>query len=282
MSTLELLEKHVVFDGTQYKYRHDSHTLGCPMTFSLFLPNKETFEQPPLLWWLSGLTCTDDNFTHKAGAQQAAARLGVAMIMPDTSPRGEDVADSEDWDLGQGAGFYLNATKQPWAAHYQMYDYITKELSAIARDQFQLTGPEFISGHSMGGHGALVIGLRNAERFTSISAFAPIVNPMEVPWGIKAFSEYLGSNKENWKEWDATELLKQHTGKHIPVMIDQGDADSFYDKQLQPSKIAAIAEEKNYPLTVRIQPGHDHSYYTIASFIEEHLEFHLSQLTTDH
>lgn len=277
MSTLELLEEHVAFDGTQYKYRHDSHTLGCSMTFSLFLPNKETFAQPPLLWWLSGLTCTDDNFTHKAGAQKAAARLGVAMIMPDTSPRGEEVADSEDWDLGQGAGFYLNATEQPWATHYKMYDYITKELSAIARDQFQLTGPEFISGHSMGGHGALVIGLRNTERFTSISAFAPIVNPMEVPWGIKAFSEYLGSNQDNWQEWDATELLKQYTGKKIPVLIDQGDADSFYDKQLQPSKIAAIAEDKNYPLTVRMQQGHDHSYYTIASFIEEHLEFHLSQ-----
>ena len=278
MSKLELLEEHVVFDGTQYKYRHDSQTLGCPMTFSLFLPNKETFSNPPLLWWLSGLTCTDDNFTHKAGAQKAAARLGVAMIMPDTSPRGEDVADSEDWDLGQGAGFYVNATEQPWASHYKMYDYITKELSAVAHDQFQLTGAEFISGHSMGGHGALVIGLRNAERFTSISAFAPIVNPVEVPWGIKAFSEYLGNNQENWQEWDATELLKNYTGKEISILIDQGDADPFYEKQLQPSKIAAIADEKNYPLTVRMQPGHDHSYYTIASFIEEHLEFHLSQI----
>jgi len=165
MSQLELLEEHVVFGGTQYKYRHDSTVLGCPMTFSLFLPNKETFSNPPLFWWLSGLTCTDDNFTHKAGAQKAAARLGVAMIMPDTSPRGEEIADSEDWDLGQGAGFYLNATEKPWAPHYQMYDYITKELSAIAHDHFQLNGPEFISGHSMGGHGALVIGLRNSDRF---------------------------------------------------------------------------------------------------------------------
>lgn len=281
MSKLELLEEHVVFDGTQYKYRHDSHTLGCPMTFSLFLPNKEKFSNPPLFWWLSGLTCTDDNFTHKAGAQKAAARLGVAMIMPDTSPRGEHVADSEDWDLGQGAGFYLNATEQPWATHYKMYDYITKELTAIAHDQFQLTGPEFISGHSMGGHGALVIGLRNAERFHSISAFAPIVNPSQVPWGIKAFNAYLGSDKEKWREWDAVELLKNYTGKKIPVLIDQGDADSFYEKQLQPSKLAAVADEKNYPVTVRMQKGHDHSYYTIASFIEEHLEFHLSQLANN-
>lgn len=278
MSQLELLEEHVVFGGTQYKYRHDSTVLGCPMTFSLFLPNKETFSNPPLFWWLSGLTCTDDNFTHKAGAQKAAARLGVAMIMPDTSPRGEEIADSEDWDLGQGAGFYLNATEKPWAPHYQMYDYITKELSAIAHDHFQLNGPEFISGHSMGGHGALVIGLRNSDRFRSITAFAPIVNPIEVPWGVKAFTEYLGDDQETWKEWDATELLKQHTGKEIPVLIDQGDADSFYEKQLQPSKIAAAADEKKYPLTVRMQKGHDHSYYTIATFIEEHLEFHLSQL----
>lgn len=278
MSQLELLEEHVVFGGTQYKYRHDSTVLGCLMTFSLFLPNKETFSDPPLFWWLSGLTCTDDNFTHKAGAQKAAARLGVAMIMPDTSPRGEEIADSEDWDLGQGAGFYLNATEKPWAPHYQMYDYITKELSAIAHDHFQLNGPEFISGHSMGGHGALVIGLRNADRFRSISAFAPIVNPIEVPWGVKAFTEYLGDDQETWKEWDATELLKHHAGKEIPVLIDQGDADSFYEKQLQPSKIAAVADEKKYPLTVRMQKGHDHSYYTIATFIEEHLEFHLSQL----
>lgn len=278
MSQLELLEEHVVFGGTQYKYRHDSTVLGCLMTFSLFLPNKETFSNPPLFWWLSGLTCTDDNFTHKAGAQKAAARLGVAMIMPDTSPRGEEIADSEDWDLGQGAGFYLNATEKPWAPHYQMYDYITKELSAIAHDHFQLNGPELISGHSMGGHGALVIGLRNADRFRSISAFAPIVNPIEVPWGVKAFTEYLGDDQETWKEWDATELLKQHTGKEIPVLIDQGDADSFYEKQLQPSKIATVADEKDYPLTVRMQKGHDHSYYTIATFIEEHLEFHLSQL----
>ena len=278
MSQLELLEEHVVFGGTQYEYRHDSTVLGCLMTFSLFLPNKETFSNPPLFWWLSGLTCTDDNFTHKAGAQKAAARLGVAMIMPDTSPRGEEIADSEDWDLGQGAGFYLNATEKPWAPHYQMYDYITKELSAIAHDHFQLNGPEFISGHSMGGHGALVIGLRNSDRFRSISAFAPIVNPIEVPWGVKAFTEYLGDDQETWKEWDATELLKHHAGKEIPVLIDQGDADSFYEKQLQPSKIRAVADEKNYPLTVRMQKGHDHSYYTIATFIEEHLEFHLSQL----
>lgn len=278
MSKVECLEEHRVFDGTQYKYRHYSDLLGCPMTFSLFLPNKKITNELPLLWWLSGLTCNDDNFTHKAGAQKAASRLGIAMIMPDTSPRGEEIADSEDYDLGQGAGFYLNATKEPWADHYKMYDYIMEELTAIVREEFQLTGPEVISGHSMGGHGALVLGLRNPERFHSISAFAPIVNPSQVPWGIKAFEHYLGDNKEAWAEWDTLELMKQYSGKKIPILIDQGDADPFYKKELQPSKLVAAAEEKDYPVTLRIQKGHDHSYYTIATFIEEHLEFHLNQL----
>lgn len=282
MQELELLEEHISFDGVQYKYRHDSSTLGCSMTFSLFLPDKEKFPNPPLFWWLAGLTCTDDNFTHKAGAQKAAAKLGVAMIMPDTSPRGEDIADSEDYDLGQGAGFYLNATQEPWVKHYKMYDYITKELTAIAREQFKLTGKEFISGHSMGGHGALVIGLRNPERFQSISAFAPVVNPSQVPWGIKAFGAYLGSDKNDWIEWDALALLKDFSGKKIPILIDQGDADNFYETQLQPTKLAAAAKEKDYPLTLRMQKGHDHSYYTIATFIEEHLLFHLSQLAHSH
>ncbi|WP_414839097.1 S-formylglutathione hydrolase [Carnobacterium sp. TMP28] len=281
MQELEQLEEHASFDGVQYKYRHDSTTLSCPMTFSLFLPDKETFPNPPLFWWLSGLTCTDDNFTHKAGAQKAAAKLGVAMIMPDTSPRGESIADSKDYDLGQGAGFYLNATQEPWSKNYNMYDYITKELTTIAREQFGLTGKEFISGHSMGGHGALVIGLRNPERFQSISAFAPIVNPSQVPWGIKAFGEYLGSEKNSWVEWDALALMKKVSGKKIPILIDQGDADTFYEKQLQPDKLVVLAKEKDYPLTLRMQKGHDHSYYTIATFIEEHLEFHLNQLTNN-
>lgn len=282
MQELERLEEHVSFDGVQYKYRHDSTTLGCPMTFSLFLPDKEKFPNPPLFWWLSGLTCTDDNFTHKAGAQKAASKLGVAMIMPDTSPRGEDVADSKDYDLGQGAGFYINATQEPWAKNYKMYDYITKELSTIAHEQFELTGKEFISGHSMGGHGALVIGLRNPERFQSISAFAPIINPSQVPWGIKAFGEYLGKDKKGWLEWDALDLLGKYTGKKIPILIDQGDADTFYEKELQPTKLETVAKEKDYPFTLRMQKGHDHSYYTIATFIEEHLAFHLDQLNVDH
>ncbi|MBZ6527235.1 S-formylglutathione hydrolase [Aerococcaceae bacterium DSM 111021] len=278
MSNVEILEEHRSFDGMQYKYRHQSDLLDCPMTFSLFLPNKEKFPEPPLLWWLSGLTCTDDNFTHKAGAQRAAARLGIAMIMPDTSPRGEDIADSEAYDLGQGAGFYLNATQEPWAANYQMYDYIMEELTDLVRAEFALDGPEFISGHSMGGHGALVLGLRNPDRFQSITAFAPIVNPSEVPWGIKAFENYLGDDKEAWAEWDATKLMKDYSGKAVPILIDQGDADSFYPNELQPTKLVDIAKEVDYPLALRMQNGHDHSYYTIATFIEEHLEFHMNEL----
>lgn len=278
MSKVENLEEHCIFDGMQYKYRHHSELLDCPMTFSLFLPNKEKFPEPPLLWWLSGLTCNDDNFTHKAGAQRAAARLGIAMIMPDTSPRGEEVTDSSDYDLGQGAGFYLNATQEPWASHYKMYDYLTEELTDLVRVELGLDGPEFISGHSMGGHGALVLGLRNPERFQSITAFAPIVNPSEVPWGIKAFENYLGKTEEDWAEWDAVKLMKQHSGKRVPILIDQGDKDPFYKKELEPAKLVEAAKEKDYPLQLRIQSGHDHSYYTIATFIEEHLEFHINEL----
>lgn len=278
MSEIELLEEHRIFDGVQYKYRHNSKLLDCPMTFSLFLPNKDKYPEPPLLWWLSGLTCNDDNFTHKAGAQRAAARLGIAMIMPDTSPRGEDIADSEDYDLGQGAGFYINATKEPWASHYKMYDYIMHELTFLVRDKFHLNGYEFISGHSMGGHGALVLGLRNPERFQSITAFAPIVNPSQVPWGIKAFENYLGKNKETWAEWDALELMKHYSGEKIPILIDQGDADPFYKRELEPYRLVEAAKESNYPLNIRIQNGHDHSYYTISTFIEEHLEFHMNEL----
>ncbi|MBC1605496.1 S-formylglutathione hydrolase [Listeria rocourtiae] len=276
---LELLEEHRSFDGTQLKYRHYSEVLSCDMTFSLFLPNREKFETPPLIWWLSGLTCTDDNFTHKAGAQKKAAELGLAMLMPDTSPRGDSVADDADWDLGQGAGFYVNATQEPWAHNFRMYDYIVTELTGIAREEFGLTGPESVMGHSMGGHGALIIGLRNPERFRSISAFAPIVNPMEVPWGVKAFDAYLGVDREAWSEWDATKLLAKHdSSTQTPILIDQGTGDSFYKEQLQPEKLAEIATSKSYPLTLRLRDGYDHSYYFIASFIDEHLDFHQKYL----
>ncbi|MBC1794204.1 S-formylglutathione hydrolase [Listeria booriae] len=272
---LELLEEHRVFDGTQRKYRHHSETLHCAMTFSLFLPNMEKFPNPSLIWWLSGLTCTDDNFTHKAGAQKKAAELGLALVMPDTSPRGETVADDEAWDLGQGAGFYVNATQQPWNANYQMYDYIVTELTTIVRETLGLTGSESIMGHSMGGHGALVIGLRNPERFHAISAFSPIVNPSDVPWGMKAFDAYLGADKQAWASWDASKLLASHDGKPVPILLDQGTADNFLHVQLQPENLIA---PEGYPLEIRMQDGYDHSYYFIASFIDEHLEFHKTYL----
>ncbi|MBC2284234.1 S-formylglutathione hydrolase [Listeria booriae] len=272
---LELLEEHRVFDGTQRKYRHHSETLHCAMTFSLFLPNVEKFPNPPLIWWLSGLTCTDDNFTHKAGAQKKAAELGLALVMPDTSPRGETVADDEAWDLGQGAGFYVNATQQPWDANYQMYDYIVTELTTIVRETLGLTGSESIMGHSMGGHGALVIGLRNPDRFRAISAFSPIVNPSDVPWGMKAFNAYLGADKQAWASWDALKLLASHDGKPVPILLDQGTADNFLRVQLQPENLIA---PEGYPLEIRMQNGYDHSYYFIASFIDEHLEFHKTYL----
>ncbi|MBC2258020.1 S-formylglutathione hydrolase [Listeria booriae] len=272
---LELLEEHRVFDGTQRKYRHHSETLHCAMTFSLFLPNVEKFPNSPLIWWLSGLTCTDDNFTHKAGAQKKAAELGLALVMPDTSPRGETVADDEAWDLGQGAGFYVNATQQPWDANYQMYDYIVTELTTIVREKLGLTGSESIMGHSMGGHGALVIGLRNPDRFRAISAFSPIVNPSDVPWGMKAFDAYLGTDKQAWASWDASKLLASHDRKPVPILLDQGTADNFLHVQLQPENLIA---PEGYPLEIRMQDGYDHSYYFIASFIDEHLEFHQKHL----
>ncbi|MCD2205372.1 S-formylglutathione hydrolase [Listeria booriae] len=272
---MELLEEHRVFDGTQRKYRHHSETLHCAMTFSLFLPNMEKFPNPSLIWWLSGLTCTDDNFTHKAGAQKKAAELGLALVMPDTSPRGETVADDAAWDLGQGAGFYVNATQQPWDANYQMYDYIVTELTTIVRETLGLTGSESIMGHSMGGHGALVIGLRNPDRFHAISAFSPIVNPSDVPWGMKAFDAYLGADKQSWASWDASKLLASHDGKPVPILLDQGTADNFLHVQLQPENLIA---PEGYPLEIRMQDGYDHSYYFIASFIDEHLEFHKTYL----
>ncbi|MBC1331674.1 S-formylglutathione hydrolase [Listeria booriae] len=272
---LELLEEHRVFDGTQRKYQHHSETLHCTMTFSLFLPNVEKFSNPSLIWWLSGLTCTDDNFTHKAGAQKKAAELGLALVMPDTSPRGETVADDADWDLGQGAGFYVNATQQPWDANYQMYDYIVTELTTIVRETLGLTGSESIMGHSMGGHGALVIGLRNSDRFRAISVFSPIVNPSDVPWGMKAFDAYLGADKQAWASWDASKLLASHDGKSVPILLDQGTADNFLHVQLQPENLIA---PEGYPLEIRMQDGYDHSYYFIASFIDEHLEFHQKHL----
>ncbi|HDS8198617.1 TPA: S-formylglutathione hydrolase [Escherichia coli] len=276
---MEMLEEHRCFEGWQQRWRHDSSTLNCPMTFSIFLPPPRDHTPPPVLYWLSGLTCNDENFTTKAGAQRVAAELGIVLVMPDTSPRGKQVANDDGYDLGQGAGFYLNATQPPWATHYQMYDYLRDELPALIQSQFNVSDRCAISGHSMGGHGALIMALKNPGKYTSVSAFAPIVNPCSVPWGIKAFSTYLGEDKNAWLEWDSCALMYASNAQDaIPTLIDQGDNDQFLADQLQPAVLAEAARQKAWPMTLRIQPGYDHSYYFIASFIEDHLRFHAQYL----
>jgi S-formylglutathione hydrolase len=276
---MEMLEEHRCFEGWQQRWRHDSSTLNCPMTFSIFLPPPRDHTPPPVLYWLSGLTCNEENFTTKAGAQRVAAELGIVLVMPDTSPRGEQVANDDGYDLGQGAGFYLNATQQPWATHYRMYDYLRDELPALIQSQFNVSDRCAISGHSMGGHGALIMALKNPGKYTSVSAFAPIVNPCSVPWGIKAFSTYLGEDKNAWLEWDSCALMYASNAQDaIPTLIDQGDNDQFLADQLQPAVLAEAARQKAWPMTLRIQPGYDHSYYFIASFIEDHLRFHAQYL----
>ncbi|XTZ39726.1 S-formylglutathione hydrolase [Salmonella enterica] len=276
---MEMLEEHRCFEGWQQRWRHDSAVLNCTMTFSIFLPPQSTTAPPPVLYWLSGLTCNDENFTTKAGAQRVAAELGIVLVMPDTSPRGDNVADDDGYDLGQGAGFYLNASQQPWATHYRMYDYLRDELPALIQQEFNVSKRCAISGHSMGGHGALVMALKNPGRFSSVSAFAPIVNPMQVPWGQKAFAAYLGEERAQWREWDSCALMLESPGNDVtPMLIDQGDSDQFLADQLQPARLAEVARQKSWPLTLRIQPGYDHSYYFIASFIEEHLRFHAQHL----
>ncbi|MFP8174941.1 S-formylglutathione hydrolase [Escherichia coli] len=276
---MEMLEEHRCFEGWQQRWRHDSSTLNCPMTFSIFLPPPRDHTPPPVLYWLSGLTCNDENFTTKAGAQRVAAELGIVLVMPDTSPRGEQVANDDGYDLGQGAGFYLNATQKPWATHYRMYDYLRDELPTLIQSQFNVSDRCAISGHSMGGHGALIMALKNPGKYTSVSAFAPIVNPCGVPWGIKAFSTYLGEDKNDWMEWDSCALMYASNAQDaIPTLIDQGDNDQFLADQLQPAVLAEAARQKAWPMTLRIQPGYDHSYYFIASFIEDHLRFHAQYL----
>ena len=272
-----MIASNRVYGGEHRKYRHFSKTLQCDMTFSLFLPSNEEGQEIPLVWFLSGLTCTDDNFSQKSGFQRLAEQHQVAVLIPDTSPRGEDIADDDAYDLGQGAGFYLNATQEPWANHYKMYDYLVDELGQIAADLIpHYAGQESIMGHSMGGHGALVIGLKNTDRFKAISAFAPILNPSQVPWGIKAFTTYLGEDEEAWKEWDATELIKDVDAPSI--LITQGSQDEFYPEQLDESHFLKNAKENGQAVNYQKVEGYDHSYYFIATFLEEHFAFHKQHL----
>ena len=274
---LECIEHRACFGGWQDVYRHRSRAVDGDMRFAIYLPPQAEDQRVPVLYWLSGLTCTEQNFITKSGAQRYAAEHGIALVVCDTSPRGENVADDAAYDLGQGAGFYLNATVAPWSQHYRMYDYVTRELPAWIEEHFPVTNKRSISGHSMGGHGALTIALKNPGRYCSVSAFSPIVAPSRVPWGEKAFSAYLGSDRETWRAYDATELVKTANEK-IPLLIEQGDADEFLQTQLKPELLKDVADAVGHPLELRMRAGYDHSYYFVASFIGEHMAYHAKAL----
>jgi S-formylglutathione hydrolase len=275
---METLKTHAVHGGTLRYLKHDSATTGTPMTLSVFVP---AGEGPfPVLIWLSGLTCTEDNFTTKAGAYAAAAAHGVIVVAPDTSPRGEGVADDPAYDLGQGAGFYVDATEAPWAPHFRMETYVVGELIGLIDAQFPTTKARSISGHSMGGHGALTLALRHPHLFRSVSAFAPISSPTRCPWGEKAFTAYLGPDREVWAEHDAARLIEGGVGEGCfdDILIEQGDADPFLVEQLKPELLVAAGEAAGQRITLRMQPGYDHSYFFMASFIADHVAFHARRL----
>lgn len=268
------------FGGRQMTYTHSSTETGTEMRFAAFLPPQAETGKVPVLWYLSGLTCTEENFTVKAGAQRVAAELGLAVIAPDTSPRGDGVPDDPDgaYDFGLGAGFYADATEAPWSTHYRMRSYIEKELPALLGAALPLdVTRQAITGHSMGGHGALTIGLRNPGRFASISAFAPICSPMNCPWGNKALTGYVGTDKAAWRHYDACALIED--GARIPeILVDQGMADGFLEEQLKPDLLETACTDAGIALTLRRQAGYDHSYYFIATFIEDHLRWHAARL----
>lgn len=275
---METTKTHAVHGGTLRYLKHDSATTGTPMTLSVFVP---AGEGPfPVLIWLSGLTCTEDNFTTKAGAYKAAAQHGVIIVAPDTSPRGEGVADDAAYDLGQGAGFYVDATQAPWAPHFRMESYVTDELIALIDAEFPTTKTRSIFGHSMGGHGALTLALRHPELFKSVSAFAPISSPTRCAWGEKAFSAYLGEDRAEWARHDAALLIENGAAAGVfdDILVDQGDADSFLAGQLKPELLVAAAKAAGQRLTLRMQPGYDHSYFFMASFVDDHVAFHATRL----
>jgi len=277
MKQVEIIKE---FGGQLNRFVHDSTSCNCEMTFSVYLPPQAKDKKVPALYWLSGLTCTDDNARTKAGMQRYAAEQGIAIIFPDTSPRGDNVADEKDrYDLGKGAGFYVNSTETPWNEHYQMYHYITKELPQLIEAELPvLANVKSISGHSMGGHGALICALKNPQEYRSVSAFAPICNPVNSGWGKGCFNLYLGNDEKQWSEYDATELIKSGN-KVQDILIDQGKADEFYDEgQLLPENLQKVCKNNNQPITLRMQDGYDHSYHFIASFIGEHIAYHAKAL----
>ena len=278
--SLTTISESLCFGGLQGVYRHESPTLGCPMRFGFFRPPQGVHSRSPVLYWLSGLTCTEENFIAKAGAQRVAAELGLALVVPDTSPRGLGIpGESESWDFGLGAGFYVDATQEPWSRGYRMASYVARELPELIAASFPVDRQRSaIFGHSMGGHGALTIALRNPGRFVSVSAFAPIASPMRCPWGEKALSRYLGPDREAWREYDTTELVRTHGWKGPPVLVDQGTRDPFIETQLKPQLLREAFDAARVPLQLRMQDGYDHSYYFIATFIADHLRFHAGHL----
>jgi S-formylglutathione hydrolase len=277
MSAFEKVESRASFGGVQGVWSHRSRALNCTMKVAVYLPPQAKGGRVPVLYWLSGLSCTEQNFITKAGAQAHAARHGVAIVAMDTSPRGEGVPDDPAYDLGQGAGFYVDATREPWSRHFRMAEYVADELPGLVEASFPVTDRRAISGHSMGGHGALVLALRNPGRYRSVSAFAPIVAPSQVPWGEKAFAAYLGDDRAAWRAHDATELVAT-AEERLPILIDQGDADEFLEKQLRPELFQAACAAAGHPLILRMRPGYDHSYYFIASFIGDHVAHHARAL----
>ncbi|QLE58186.1 S-formylglutathione hydrolase [Nostoc sp. TCL26-01] len=275
MTNLKLISEYKTFDGKLGFYSHPSPTCNCEMRFAVYQPPQAREKPVPVLYFLSGLTCTEENFMVKAGAQRYAAEYGLMLVTPDTSPRNTGIPGEDDeWDFGTGAGFYLDATEQPWRSHYQMYSYIVQELPALITANFPIQpDKQGIFGHSMGGHGALVCALRHPKLFTSVSAFAPIVAPTRCPWGEKAFTRYLGNHPESWLAYDASELIKQ-LGYHSPILIDQGTSDQFLATQLLTEVFEQACAAINQPLNLRYQDGYDHSYYFIASFIADHIRHH--------
>lgn len=275
---MQELSNNKMFDGWQKRYEHSSEVLHCDMVFSVYLPPQAEHKPVPVLYWLSGLTCNDQNFVSKAGAQRYAAQYGVAIVAPDTSPRGDGVPDDEAWDVAQGAGFYVNATQSPWAKHFHMYDYITQELPAlINRTQPVDPNRSGIAGHSMGGHGALTIALKNPGRYQSVSAFSPICAPTQCPWGEKAFAHYLGGDREQWLDYDACALVAK-AQERLPLLVDQGASDEFLQEQLKPDLLKAACELHQHPLTLRVHKGYDHSYYFVSSFMGDHIKHHADVL----
>ncbi len=279
---MQRIEQHASFGGRQEVWNHFAGSLGCDMRVGVYMPPQALRGEPcPVLYWLSGLTCTEQNFLTKSGVQEHAARHGIVVVVPDTSPRDPDgklgVADDEADDLGQGAGFYVDATEPPWARHYRMQAYVAEELPAWVEAHFPATAARAISGHSMGGHGALVTALRHPGRYRSVSAFSPIVAPTQVPWGRKAFQAYLGPDVQAWKAWDAVELVAA-ARERLALLVDVGDADPFLAGQLRPELLRAACDAVSHPLRLRLHPGYDHSYYFVATLLGEHMEHHARAL----